>query len=57
MNSDLLDEYCELEYGHTDWEMDVDGEGNLIIKFFAKPRPEYLELQEEFYPKEDEDEI
>jgi hypothetical protein len=54
MNSDLLDEYCKLEFGHTDWEMDVDGEGNLIIKFFAKPTPEYLELQKEF--EEDEDE-
>lgn len=42
-NSDLLDEYCEEEFGHTDWTMDWDEQGNIIITFFKKPRPEYLE--------------
>jgi len=52
MNSDLLDEYCDGEFGHTDWEMSWDHDGNLIIKFFAEPRPEYLaEMEEE---KDDE---
>jgi hypothetical protein len=52
MNSDLLDEYCEAEFGHTDWAMDWDADGNLVITFHKEPRPDYLEEQEE----EDEDE-
>lgn len=47
MNSDLLDEYCEEEYGHKDWTMDWDKQGNLIIKFYKKPRKCYLEENEE----------
>ena len=30
---DLLDNWCELEFGHTNWSMDADDEGNVIIKF------------------------
>ena len=41
MNSDLLDEWCELEFGHTNWSMDADDEGNIIIKFFVKSREDY----------------
>ena len=55
MDSDLLDEYCKLEFGHTDWEVRYE-DGNAYITMYEKPRPEYLELQEEFYPKEDNDE-
>ena len=54
MDSDLLDEYCRRQFGHTDWEVRYHL-GNAHITMYAKPRPEYLELQEEFYPKEDED--
>ena len=46
-NSDLLDEYCEEEYGHKDWSMDWDEQGNMIVTFFKNPRPEYLEEQED----------
>jgi len=53
MSSDLLDEYCEEEFGHTDWEMSWDEQGNLIIKFNKEPRPEYLADMEE----EEEDEL
>ena len=47
MNSNLLDEYCKLEFGHTNWSMDADDEGNVIIKFFVKPREddENLEIE------------
>jgi hypothetical protein len=45
-NSDLLDEYCEEEYGHKDWSMDWDEDKNMIIKFYKNPRPEYLEEKE-----------
>ena len=47
MNSDLLDEWCELEFGHTNWSMDADDDGNVIIKFYAKPREndENLEIE------------
>lgn len=34
MNSDLLDEYCEQEYGHTHWAMSWDDEGNMVVTFF-----------------------
>lgn len=44
---DLLDEYCEEEFGHKDWSMDWDKDKNLIIKFYKEPRPEYLESEEE----------
>jgi hypothetical protein len=46
-NSDLLDDFCEEEFGHKDWTMDWDKNKNLIIKFYKKPRPEYLEELEE----------
>ena len=46
MNGDLLDEYCEQMFGHEDWKMDWDKQGNLIVTFFEKARPEYLELHE-----------
>jgi hypothetical protein len=42
MNSDLLDEYCQNLFGHTNWQMDgVDG--NVVITFYAKPREEDTE--------------
>jgi hypothetical protein len=47
MNSDLLDEYCENYFGHTDWSMDWDEAGNLIITFHKEPRPDYLADQHE----------
>jgi hypothetical protein len=53
MNSDLLDEYCEMEFGHTDWFMDWDDAGNMIITFRKEPSAEYLadqELEEEDQP-------
>jgi hypothetical protein len=46
MNSDLLDEYCELEYGHTDWSVSWDANGNRVITFHQKPTPEYLADQD-----------
>ena len=47
MNSDLLDEWCELEFGHTNWQMDADDEGNIIIKFFVKPREDEDETNQD----------
>ena len=47
MNGDLLDEYCDQMFGHTDWQMHWDKEGNLIVTFFEKARPDWLELNEE----------
>jgi hypothetical protein len=47
MNSDLLDEYCDMEYGHTDWEVDYTDNGNMVVTFFKEARPEYLADQEE----------
>lgn len=41
MNSDLLDEYCEMEFGHTDWAMTWDEAGNLIVTFNKEPTKEY----------------
>jgi hypothetical protein len=46
MNSDLLDEYCEMEFGHTDWAMTWDVDGNMIITFHKKPTLEYLADQD-----------
>ena len=40
MSSDLLDEYCMQQYGHTDWEMSWDEDGNLIVKFYENQREE-----------------
>ena len=42
MNSDLLDEYCEAEFGHTDWAMSWDADRNKVITFHKKPTTEYL---------------
>lgn len=42
-NSDLLDEYCEEEFDHTDWEMTTHRNGDIVVRFFKRPRPEYLE--------------
>jgi YD repeat-containing protein len=42
MNSNLLDEYCEMEMGHTDWSMDWDEAGNLIVTFRKEAGVEYL---------------
>lgn len=36
MSSDLLDEYCMQEFGHINWEMSWDDEGNMLVKFFNK---------------------
>jgi len=43
MNSNLLDEYCEAEFGHADWSMSFDDVGNLLITFHKEPRPDYFE--------------
>jgi|APGre2960657373_1045057.scaffolds.fasta_scaffold05419_9 hypothetical protein len=45
MNTDLLDEYCQNMYGHTDWSIDWQ-DGNQVVTFFQKARPEYLELNQ-----------
>jgi len=42
MNSDLLDEYCRLEFGHTDWEVRYE-DGNAYITMYAEPRDDYFE--------------
>jgi hypothetical protein len=41
VNNDLLDEYCEAEFGHTDWAMNWDADGNLVITFHKEPTKEY----------------
>jgi len=41
-DSDLLDEYCDNEFGHTDWQMSFDADGNMVVTFFKDARPEYL---------------
>ena len=41
MNSDLLDEYCRLEFGHTDWEVRYE-DGNAHITMYEKPREGYV---------------
>jgi hypothetical protein len=43
MNTDLLDEFCQEQFGHTDWVMSFDDDNNLIIKFFTKAREDYDE--------------
>ena len=40
MNSDLLDKYCHAEFGHDDWEMKTDKNGNCVITFFKQKRDE-----------------
>ena len=50
-DSDLLDEYCEEQYGHKDWSMDWDKQGNMIVTFHKEPRKEYLsELDDDAKP-------
>jgi hypothetical protein len=58
-NGDLLDEYCESEFGHADWKMDWDADGNCIVTFFKEARPEYLaDLEEqELYGDDEEEEL
>jgi hypothetical protein len=51
-DSDLLDEYCENEFGHADWQMSFDVDGNTVVTFFKEARPEYLANLED----EEEDE-
>jgi hypothetical protein len=47
-NSDLLDEYCENEFGHADWQISFDADGNTVVTFFKEARPEYLaDLEDE----------
>lgn len=46
MNSDLLDEYCRLEFGHIDWELHYE-DGNVHITMYAKPRPDYISEEDE----------
>jgi hypothetical protein len=53
MNSDLLDEYCDLEFGHTDWAVSWDADGNRVITFHKEPTPEYLTDHEEDCPATD----
>ena len=43
MNTDLLDEYCDENFGHTDWQIDEDKHGNLIVTFYVVPREGYVE--------------
>jgi hypothetical protein len=45
MNSDLLDEYCQLEFGHTDWEISYEN-GNAHIIMYAEPRANFFEDEE-----------
>jgi hypothetical protein len=50
-DSDMLDEYCEEQYGHKDWSMDWDEQGNMIVTFYKEPRKEYLsELDDDAKP-------
>jgi len=53
MNGNLLDEYCEMEFGHTDWSMDWDADGNMIVTFRKEPTMEYLEDHQEDCPAVD----
>ena len=47
MDSDLLDEYCDNKFGHTDWEMSWDKDGNLNVTFHKEARQEYLDEQDD----------
>jgi len=46
MNSDLLDEYCEANFGHTDWVISFDENENITVTFLKNARVEYLVDQE-----------
>jgi len=53
-NTDLLDKFCEDEFGHADWKMDWDASGNFIVTFFKNARPEYLaDLEDDVHPSFD----
>ena len=53
-NTDLLDEFSNLEFGHADWKMDWDSDGNFIVTFFKDARPEYLaDLEDDVHPSFD----
>jgi hypothetical protein len=54
--ADLLDEYCDYEFGHSDWKMDFDANGNCIVTFFFEARPEYLADLEQEEDEGDDDE-
>jgi hypothetical protein len=54
-NTDLLDEFSDNEFGHADWKMDWDADGNCIVTFFKEPRPEYLADMEDMEDDEYED--
>jgi hypothetical protein len=54
-NSDLLDEYCDSEFGHTDWKMTFDADGNMVVTFFKEPRSEYLADMEDMEDDEDDE--
>jgi hypothetical protein len=41
MNSDLLDEYCQEEFGHTDWARSWDADGNMVVTFHKEQTKEY----------------
>jgi len=32
--TDLLDEYCNIEFGHDNWSSDRDAYGNIIVTFW-----------------------
>ena len=57
--ANLLDEYCDYEFGHSDWKMDFDADGNMVVTFFKQARPEYLaDLEEqELYGDDEEEEL
>jgi hypothetical protein len=38
--SDLLDAYCQDQFGHVDWKMDFDKQGNYVVTFFKSQREE-----------------
>jgi hypothetical protein len=52
MNSDLLDEYCRLEFGHIDWEITYK-DGNAHITMYEKPREGYEPEEREGYEPEE----
>jgi hypothetical protein len=47
MNSDYLDQFCEEEFGHLDWERTWDKEGNMVVTFYKEARLEFLEEMDE----------
>ena len=39
-DTDLLDEYCENTFGHTNWEFVETKHDYVIVKFNRKPKEE-----------------